>query len=104
MSKDDEQLRLDYDEIKGHTFAFTGKLRSFTRRQAKTMVDIFGGSAADSVTKTTDYLVIGKVCQPNRTQNGKTIKFRKAQELQEKGSNIRMLHEQDFYDLLRDSI
>ena len=104
MNKEDEQLRLDFDEIKGHSFAFTGKLRSFTRRQAKTMVDIFGGSSADSVTKTTDYLVIGKVCQPNRTQGGQTIKFRKAQELREKGSEIKMLQEQDFYDLLRDSI
>ena len=104
MSKDNEQLRLDYDEIKGHSFAFTGKLRSFTRRQAKTMVDIFGGSADDSVTKKTDYLVIGKVCQPNRTHGGQTIKFRRAQELREKGSDIKILPEKAFYDLLRDSI
>ena len=58
-----------------------------------------------SVKKQTNYLVIGKITKLRRNHDEKTtIKYRRAKELQEKGIDIKLLPEQDFYDLLRESI
>jgi len=47
-------------QIKGKTFMFTGKLTLFTRSQAQSLVEENGGIAGVSVSKTTDYLVVGE--------------------------------------------
>jgi DNA ligase (NAD+) len=48
------------DKLKGKTFVFTGALKSFTRDEAKRMVEVEGGRASSSVTKKTDYVVAGE--------------------------------------------
>ncbi len=48
------------DKLKGKTFVFTGALKSFTRDEAKKMVEVEGGRASSSVTKKTDYVVAGE--------------------------------------------
>lgn len=48
------------DRLKGKTFVFTGTLQSFTREEAKRMVEELGGRVSSSVTKKTDYLVAGE--------------------------------------------
>jgi DNA ligase (NAD+) len=48
------------DKLKDKTFVFTGALKSFTRDEAKRMVEELGGRASSSVTKKTDYVVAGE--------------------------------------------
>ncbi len=46
--------------LKGLTFVITGTLSSFTREQAKAFIESHGGKVTDSVSKKTDYLVVGE--------------------------------------------
>jgi DNA ligase (NAD+) len=48
------------DKLKEKTFVFTGALRSFTRDEAKRLVEELGGRVSSSVTKKTDYVVVGE--------------------------------------------
>lgn len=47
-------------EIAGKAFVFTGALQSMTREEAQELVRAFGGRAASSVSRKTDYLVVGE--------------------------------------------
>ncbi len=71
----------------GKTFVFTGSLESITRKEAKEIVESFGGRAAGSVSSKTDYLVAGA---------GAGSKFKKAREL-----GITILSEKEFQDMLK---
>jgi len=44
----------------GKTFVLTGTLQSFTRSEAKTMIETAGGKVAGSVSRKTDYVVVGE--------------------------------------------
>lgn len=46
--------------FEGKTFVFTGTLSSITRDEAKDLVEKFGGKASSSVSKKTDYIVVGE--------------------------------------------
>lgn len=46
--------------IKDKTFVFTGTLKSMTRDEAKKLVESLGGRVSESVSKNTDFLVIGE--------------------------------------------
>ncbi len=48
------------DRLKGKTFVLTGTLESFTREEAKSMVEEVGGRVSSSATKKIDYVVVGK--------------------------------------------
>ena len=47
-------------EIAGKTFVFTGTLTNFTREEAQALVEKYGGKSASSVSKKTDYVVVGE--------------------------------------------
>jgi len=47
-------------KLAGKSFVFTGSLTKFTRDEAKAMVEKLGGKASSSVSKKTDYVVIGE--------------------------------------------
>ncbi len=46
--------------LAGKTFVFTGTLNNLTRNEAKGIIESLGASATESVTKVTDYLVVGE--------------------------------------------
>lgn len=46
--------------LKGKVFVFTGALKSFTRDEAKRIVEELGGRAASSVSRNVDYVVVGE--------------------------------------------
>jgi len=72
--------------IAGKTFVLTGTLPTLTREAAKELIEARGGKVAGSVSKKTDYVVVG-------TEAGS--KLMKAQEL-----GVTMLDEEKFRELL----
>lgn len=72
--------------LTGFTFVVTGSLSKMTRAEAKKMIEQLGGKVANSVTKGTDYLVVGE--EPGS-------KLQKAKNL-----NIKILNEKEFYTFL----
>jgi len=46
--------------VTGQTFVFTGTLSKFSRAEAQSLVEKYGGQAASSVSQKTDYVVIGE--------------------------------------------
>lgn len=69
------------------TFVVTGTLQTFSRDQAKQKIKSLGGKIAESVSKKTDYVVVGE--DPGS-------KYQKAQNL-----GVKILNEKDFLDLLK---
>jgi len=96
MIKEMQRLGLSLEEpvaqppagsLNGKTFVFTGELGSFSRRQAQELVRQRGGNWASSVSKNTDFVVVGS--QPGS-------KYAKARQL-----GIPVLDEAAFRKLLR---
>lgn len=58
--------------LEAKTVVFTGELKDFSRRQAEEIVRSLGGNATSSVTKNTDFIVIGE--NPgSKFQNAKSL-------------------------------
>ena len=55
-----ETARLPATPLAGKTFVFTGALSRMGRNEAKALVESMGGAVGSSVTKTTDYVVLGE--------------------------------------------
>ncbi|RDV84089.1 NAD-dependent DNA ligase LigA [Ammonifex thiophilus] len=72
--------------LKGKVFVLTGALKSFTREEAKALIERLGGRVASSVSRRTDYVVVGE--NPGS-------KYDRAREL-----GIKMLNEEEFKRLL----
>ncbi len=59
-------LKLEQDQqhqgqtLSGLTFAVTGVLKNFSRNQIEDLIQSLGGKVTDSVTKNTDYLIVGE--------------------------------------------
>lgn len=71
----------------GKTFVLTGALTQFTREEATEKIELFGGKVSGSVSKKTDYVVVGE---------NAGSKAKKAQEL-----GIPMLSEDEFLELIK---
>lgn len=81
------QIQVD-ERFSGKTFVLTGKLERFTRDEASAEIEKRGGRVASSVSKNTDYLVVGADAGS---------KLAKAQAL-----GIRILNEDEFLKMLSD--
>ncbi len=74
------------EKFKGKTFVFTGELKTYTRNEAKKIVETLGGKVSSSVSKKTDFVVVGE--NPGS-------KFTKAKSL-----GIKILNEEEFLKLI----
>lgn len=94
-----------YDEnhiLCNKSIVFTGDLKSITREQAMQSVKNIGGIPRTSVSRNTDYLVVG-VQDPRIVGfDGMSSKERKAYQLIEDGHDIKVLHEEDFLELFKE--
>ncbi len=95
----------DIDEtnpIFGKVVVFTGALSSMSRLNAFQIVADLGATPQDSVTKKTNFLVIGKADFVKSVKEGKTSKMKKAESLIAKGNDLAILSEDAFFDLIAD--
>lgn len=86
QAEEEEQPAALDERFAGKTFVFTGTLSRFTRDQAARLVEERGGRVSNSLSRKTDYLVVG-------TDPGS--KLQKAQQL-----GVQILNEEDFYRML----
>ena len=84
----------------GKICVFTGKLDKMRRTDAAQLVVDLGGICADGITKKTDYLILGNTEYSNNVKDGKTNKFKKAQSLILKGSDLEIITENLFYEFI----
>ncbi|MEO0292713.1 MAG: NAD-dependent DNA ligase LigA [candidate division WOR-3 bacterium] len=73
--------------LKGKIFVFTGELKKYTRREAEEIVEKLGGRATSSVSKNTNFVVVGE--NPGS-------KFKKAQEL-----GVKTITEEEFLKIIQ---
>jgi DNA polymerase III epsilon subunit family exonuclease len=83
----------------GKLCVFTGALERMTRHDAMQAVVDLGGLVGNSVTKKTNYLILGNN-DYNPLVKGKSSKHKKAEELKLKGHDIEIISENVFYDLI----
>jgi DNA ligase (NAD+) len=74
-------------DMAGKSFVLTGALESYTRHEAKDMIEKSGGRVVSSVSKKTDYVVVGR--DPGS-------KYTKAQKL-----GVKTINEEEFKELLK---
>lgn len=82
------------------SFLFTGKLATMTRDVAEQRVKDANGTVAGSVSPKLHYLVVGDEGSPLYGQGTKGSKQTKAEELNEKGANIRIISETMFLRMI----
>ena len=82
------------------SFLFTGKMATMVRDEAEKQVKERNGTVAGSVSPKLHYLVIGDDGSPLYGQGKKGSKQTKAEELNEKGANIRIISETMFLQML----
>lgn len=93
----------DFDEshpLYGKQCVFTGAMR-IQRKDAMQIVCDLGGKCADTVTKKTDFLIIGDAEYRDCSTGKKTGKMEKAETLILKGADLTILSESAFFDLIK---
>lgn len=84
----------------GKVCVFTGTLEKMSRKEAMQLVADVGGVNADSVTKKTNFLILGNNDYCPLVKDGKSNKQKKAEKLKLDGNDIEVIPENVFYDML----
>ena len=84
----------------GKHVVFTGKLEKMVRKEAMQLVVNHGGVLDNSVTKTTNYLILGNTDYNASLRGEKSSKQKKAEKLKLEGQDIDIIDELTFYDLM----
>ncbi|MDZ4180607.1 MAG: exonuclease domain-containing protein [Coriobacteriia bacterium] len=80
--------------------AFTGAMSSMSRDQAMQLVSDGGGRPRTSVSKLTEYVVVGELDHAAFMEGRPSSKLRKAMELISAGYSVQVLSEREFMSLL----
>ena len=86
--------------LEGKSVVFTGAL-NFPRAAAESLAAAAGAIVKGSVSKKTDYLVVGEQDEVIVGCDGKSSKEEKAEALNQKGASISIISEKDFLDLVQ---
>lgn len=89
-------------ELDGKTFCITGVLKSGNRASLENMISNLGGIPTKSLTKKTDYLIVGDNGNPAWAFACYGRKVEKALDLRKNGHKISLIHEFDFMDAIED--
>lgn len=84
----------------GQHCVFTGALEKMLRKDAFQVVVDCGGMVQDTVTKDTNYLIVGSFEYSRNLKDGKSAKLKKAESLILKGNDLAILSENVFYDMI----
>ncbi len=96
------QMEADPDSpFYGKVCVFTGELERFTRKDAALIVTRIGGIFGDSVTKKTNYLILGNNDYCASIKDGKSTKQKKAEALILKGADLQIIPESVFLEMLQ---
>lgn len=79
---------------------FTGTLEKMARKDAMQAVVDLGGKVANSITKKTNYLILGNNDYCSTIKDGKSSKQKKAESLKLAGNDIEIISENVFYDMI----
>jgi NAD-dependent DNA ligase len=103
-AKDIVPTSTDFDEMhplfEKHC-VFTGVLDRLDRDTAMLYVANVGGICQNSITKDTNYLVLGDNSYCSTIKDGKSTKQKKAEDMIAKGYDIKIIPESTFYQLLK---
>lgn len=88
--------------FEGKTFCITGVLQRGNRENLHRDIIKLGGIPTDSLTKKTDYLIVGDNGNPAWAFSCYGRKVEKAINLRKEGHTIMLIHEFDFSDLIDD--
>jgi DNA polymerase-3 subunit epsilon len=83
----------------GKYFVFTGTLQ-IKRLEAAQIVANLGGINENTITKKTNYLVLGNYDYANSIKAGKSTKHKKAEKYMLEGQDIQILTENVFFDMI----
>ncbi len=81
-------------------FRFTGASKNGPRKELEQIIANNGGIFKNTVTKATDYLIVGNDGNPCWAFSCYGRKVEKAIELRKSGSNMLIVHEDDFWKAL----
>lgn len=95
---DIDAIYLD-DDFVDKRFVFTGKLTAFARSKAMEIVKKGGGFPQDTITKSTNYLVVGKQ-DLSIVKDGFSGKMKKAVDYRKKGIDIEIIDENHFIEMI----
>lgn len=84
--------------MRGEKIVFTGKLDTFSRKQAQALVTALGGKPQVAVTKDTTILVVGKANTNLFQEDPRSLKMQKVEALQQEGLLISVLSEKAFLE------
>lgn len=84
----------------GKVCVFTGTLEKMVRKEAMQIVADLGGINGDSVTKKTNFLILGNNDYCPLVKDGKSNKQKKAEKMKLEGYDIEVLPENVFYDMI----
>lgn len=90
---------IDFD---GKTFCVTGVLKSGNRTELENLIFELGGIPTKTITKKTDYLIVGDNGNPAWAFACYGRKVEKALEMRKNGHQICLVHEFDFMDAVED--
>lgn len=89
-------------KIEGKTFCVTGVLKSGNRSELEKLISDLGGIPTRTVTKKTDYLIVGDNGNPAWAFACYGRKVEKALDMRKSGHTISLIHEFDFMDSIDD--
>lgn len=89
--------------IYGQHCVITGKLEQYTRKEAMQIIADLGGINDDTVTKKTNFLVLGNNDYCKTIRDGKSSKQKKAEKYKLEGQDISIVPEDVFYRMLEDN-